>query len=145
MENISGFGTKVTLKASKTFPAGITLTQFADDADPLDGESVQITDKAMGLNGDLILWNKASPLNLSINVIPGSADDKNLQILVNANRVAKGKTSARDVIAIVGTYPDGTALNLMNGGVTDGHWMNSIASSGRFKSKTYKFTFENKA
>lgn len=76
MEDISGVGLRVTIVASNTFPSGITITQFADDADPFDVPSMQLADKAMGLNGDLITWSKASPLTPTINVIPGSEDDK---------------------------------------------------------------------
>jgi len=36
MNDISVFGIRVQLVASETFPAGISLTQFADDADPFD-------------------------------------------------------------------------------------------------------------
>ncbi|BFI50491.1 phage tail fiber protein [Yersinia pseudotuberculosis] len=32
--DISGFGTIVNIRASKTFPAGFNVTQFADDAEP---------------------------------------------------------------------------------------------------------------
>ena len=145
MQNIGGFGLSVTLIASVTFPSGITITQFADDADPFDSESIQIADKAMGLNGDLITWNKAVPLPISISVIPDSDDDKNLSALQDANRVGKGKISAQDIISLAAIYPDGTALNLINGRLVDGVTATSIQSSARMKTKTYKFVFETKA
>ena len=34
--DVSGFGLVVNLIASNTFPAGLVLTQFAADTDPLD-------------------------------------------------------------------------------------------------------------
>lgn len=143
MNDISAFGARVQLNASQTFPAGITLTQFADDADPFDIPSIQVRDKAMGINGDLIVWSKANPLPLTLNVVPGSEDDRNLAVLLEANRVGKGKQGARDIVSITVVYPDGRTTSFTQGAITDGMPANSAASSGRMKSKSYAFAFEN--
>src|SRR5512138_1873531 len=131
MNDISAFGLKVQLTASQTFPSGISLTQFADDADPFDAPSMQIRDKAMGINGDLIAWSKANPLPVTLNVIPNSEDDRNLAVLFEANRVGKGKQGARDVIGITVVYPDGRTASFTQGVITDGMAANSVASAGR--------------
>lgn len=144
MENISGFGLVVNVLASNTFPVGLLLTEFADDADPFDLPSLQIADKAMGLNGDLIIWSKPNPINVTLNVIAGSFTDANLAVLLEANRVGRGKTGARDIITMTAIYPSGNVLILNNGAITDGIPANSVASSARFKSKSYQFSFENK-
>ncbi len=144
MQNISGFGLGVNVVASNTFPAGFVVTQFADDADPFDIPSIAIADKAMGLNGDLIVWNKATPIGITLNVISGSDDDRNLAILAEANRVGRGKRGAQDVITMTAVYPDGTVLTLTPGAITDGMPGTSIASAGRKKTKAYAFTFENR-
>ena len=143
MQDISAFGIRVQVIASETFPAGISITQFADDADPFDAPSMQIRDKAMGVNGDLISWSKANPIPVTLNVVPGSDDDINLSVLFEANRVGKGKFGARDVISIVAIYPDGSVAAFSQGVITDGQPANSAQSSGRLKSKAYAFAFEN--
>ena len=143
MQDISAFGIRVQVIASQTFPAGISITQFADDADPFDAPSMQIRDKAMGVNGDLISWSKANPIPVTLNVVPNSEDDKNLSVLFEANRVGKGKQGARDVIAITAVYPDGRTASFTQGVITDGQPANSAQSSGRMKSKAYSFAFEN--
>lgn len=142
-QDISGFGASVRLIASTTFPVGVTITQWADDADPFDAPSVQIADKAMGVNGDMVSWSKANPMLVTLNVIPGSGDDTNLQALFNANRVAKGKRGARDAITLLVTYPDGKVISYNRGKITDGMPGNSISSAGRLKSKAYAFAFES--
>ena len=81
MENIGGFGFKAILTASETFPVGIQLTQFADDADPFDSPVIKIRDTAMGLNGDLLAWGKAVPIPITFNIIPHSDDDLNLSVI----------------------------------------------------------------
>ena len=143
MQDISVFGIRVQVVASQTFPSGINITQFADDADPFDAPSMQIRDKAMGVNGDLISWSKANPIGVTLNVVPNSEDDKNLGVLFEANRVGKGKQGARDVISITAVYPDGKTASFSQGVITDGQPANSAQSSGRMKSKAYAFAFEN--
>ena len=144
MDDISVFGARVQLRASETFPSGIDLTQFADDADPFDTPSMQIGDTAMGPNGDLITWSKANPVKLTLSLIADSEDDRNLAVLFEANRVGKGKQGARDVITLTVLYPSGRTVTLNPGKITDGPPMNSGTSAGRLKSKTYGFAFENK-
>ena len=141
--DISGFGLRLRVIASNTFPIGFDVTQFADDADPFDIPSLQIADKAMGLNGDAIYWSKANPILTNLNVIPGSDDDRNLSVLFEANRVGKGKNGTRDVITIVALYPNGDSATFLSGRITDGMPANGIASEGRQKSKNYAFAFEN--
>jgi hypothetical protein len=142
MQDISGFGLRLSLRASKTFPQGITLTQFADDADAFDAPSEQIAEVAMGLNGDMVAWSKANPCKVTINLIPGSEDDRNMQVLAAANRVSRGKRSARDVITLSAVLPDGRAVIYAQGKLTDAMQTESIASSGRKKSMPYGFAFE---
>jgi hypothetical protein len=145
MTDISAFGIRVRLVASVTFPAGIDLTQFADDADSLDVPQQQIADKAMGVNGDLITWAKANPLLVTLNMIPATDDDRNMSVLLEANRAARGKRPARDVITLTAVYPDGSTQTWSNGAITDGLPGKALASSGRIKTKPYMFAFENLA
>ena len=143
MEFISGNGLIVTLTASNTYPVGIVISAFADDADPFDIPALQIADSAMGLNGDLIGWTKPNPIKMTLAVIPTSAEDIALGILLQANRAGRGKLSAQDVITLTGVYPNGQIIQLTEGLITDGMPGNSVASSSRLKSKTYNFSFEN--
>lgn len=142
MQDVSGFGLRIQLVASATFPSGVTLSQFADDADPFDFPSINVAGSAMGLNGDLVTWSKANPLKVTVNVIPGSEDDDNLSALLNANRVGRGKRSSRDVVTLTGVYPNGRTVTLTPGIITDGTPGASVSNAGRLKSKTYQFEFE---
>lgn len=143
-QDISGFGLVVTLKASNTYPIGVIINQFADDADPFDIPDIQIAETSMGLNGDLVSFSKATPLEVSLSVIPDGASDLALSALVEANRVARGKTSAADQITLIGVYPGGAIKRFTNGRLVMGPVASSVSSAGRLKSKTYKFSFENK-
>lgn len=143
MENISAQGLRVTLRASKTFPIGINLSQFADDADAFDTPSIQIADKGLGLNGDLVVWGTNVAPTVTINVIPGSEDDRNLEILFEANRTGKGKIPARDVITLIVQYPSGDVKTFSKGIGTDYVPAPGAAAAGRLKTRPYAFAFES--
>lgn len=141
--NVSGFGLSMSIVASNTFPQGFTVTAFADDADPLDSANYAAGDTGTGLNGDLVVWSRASHQEIVISVIPTSEDDRNLEILLNANRVGKNKSGARDIINSVIAYPDGQRGTCSNGVIIDGTLLPSIASNGKTKSRQYRFRFES--
>ena len=141
---ISGVGTRVILFASNTFPNGIILSQFADNADPVDIPSVQVADKGATLNGELVTWKKAQPIPLTLNVMPNSEDDQNLSEILSANRVSVNKFLAYDVIQLNITYPSGQSVTYSNGVITDGPPGIGIASEGRLKTNEYKFAFEDR-
>jgi hypothetical protein len=143
MYDISTTGLALNIIASKTFPSGFIFTEFADDADPFDLPAVAIATAAMNVNGDLVVFSSPQPILPTINAIPGSEGDNNLQILFEANRAAKGKRVAGDVITIVATYPDGSTLTASNGKLTSGMPGKSVASAGRQKSKAYVFAFQD--
>lgn len=143
MNDISGFGLKARIVASETFPAGFDVTAFSDDTDPVDLPSMQIRDKAMGLNGDLVAWSKANPVPATLALIPNSEDDVNMAVLFEANRVGKGKQGARDVITLTLIYPDGRTWTGSEGVITDGPAGSGVASAGRLKTSAYQFVFEN--
>ena len=144
MQDVSATGVKVTVIAVPTFPQGFEISEFADDADPLDFPPAQIADYGMGVNGDLVTWTRPVPLEVTLNVIPNTDADKNLSILYDMNRAAKGKVSAQDLVTLVVSYPDGSRKILSNGKLVSGVPANSVASAGRIKTKEYRFVFENK-
>jgi len=144
MSDISSIGLKVRIVGSLTFPVGFEVTQFADDSDPFDLPDIQIADKAMGVNGDLVTWSTAVPIEVSIAVIPDSDDDRNLGILAELNRVGRGKLPVKDSITMIRSFPDERPLILTNGKIVSMPPASSSSSAGRKKSKVYKFVFENK-
>lgn len=141
--NVSGFGLSVTIVASVTFPQGFTITEFADDADPITNTEQDLTDSAMGLNGDHVMWSRPNLIEVVANVIARSADDVNLTVLAEANRTGKGKTSARDIITMTINYPDGMIASLTKGVIATAEMLPQVQNSGRLKGRPYRFRFEN--
>jgi hypothetical protein len=143
MINISGFSLSAICVASNTFPSGVSLSAFADDTDPMDSPDFTAADTAMGLNGDLVVWTRPGGIEMVFGIIPNSEDDINLEALLNANRVGKSKSGSQDIISIVLNYPNGKKVTGSNGVITQGPLMPSVASSGRLKSRVYRFRFES--
>lgn len=139
----SATGMKARIVAVPTFPAGFDINQWADDADPFDSEKVELAGSGIALNGDLVVWSKASKNVCFLRVLAGTEEAKNLDILLNVNRTAKGKTAVQDKITLVVTYADGTTKTGLNGAIISGPTMDSGSSEGRLKTREYEFHFEN--
>ena len=75
---------------------------------------------------------------------PKSDDDKNLNILLEANRKGKNKATANDTIEMVIVYNDDSIVSLSGGAILSGPIISSSTSENRLKSNQYGFTFENK-
>ncbi len=143
MNDVSATGLALVVQASKTFPSGIFITQFADDADPLDLPAVDIAQTGMDINGNLVSWSTPTPQTVTINVLAGSEEDQNLAILLEANTAKKGRRHAGDIITMVASYGDGSTTTARNGKITNGSRGNSAASAGRLKSKQYTVVFQD--
>ena len=119
--------------------------------DPFDLPAIQLADKAMGVNGDLIVWAKANPIIITLNVIPDSVSDLALAVLAEQNRTARGKRSARDNITLTRIFAVDSVgqvrapLVLTEGRLTDAPGGTGVASSGRKKTNAYTFAFERKS
>ena len=141
-KDISANGFKIVLNAIPTFPVMI-LSHFADDADPFDLPEIDIADGAMSMSGDGVYWSTPKLVEFEFNVIPGSNEDVALNILFLANTASKNKISSKDEVTVSAFYPDGTSV-LLTGcrcrGFAPG---TSATSSGRKKSKKYRFFSES--
>ena len=143
MDDISAIGVSVTCIADKSFPSGFSITEFATDADPFDLPAIDIATTEMNVNGQMVAFSAPHPIAITLNVIPGSDADENLAIIFEANRAAKNKRHAGDIITMTAVYPGGGSVTLSEGKMTNGHPSRSPASAGRMKSKTYVFNFQN--
>lgn len=143
-QDVSASGIKITVIAIPTYPFGITITSFSDDADPLDSPELNTAEFTMGLNGDLILNRHPTPIEVNLSVIPGTDEERALSNLLDANRVAKNKVSYQDHITLTVQYPDGLTKVLTNGAIVAGSVLTGVSSNGRLKTKAFKFVFESK-
>jgi hypothetical protein len=141
--DVSGVGSVANIIASQTFPVGFPLNQFAEDIDPFDFPSVQIGNAVMGANGDLQTWSSAIALPCKLSAIIGSEGDIALQTIAKNNLAGKGKANVNDNITIVIIYPDATTATFTGGKITEAMFGKSMAGTGRLKTRSYSFLFEN--
>ena len=141
--DVSAMGLKVLIKARPSFPVGIEVTHFADDGDSLNISDITTMESAVGVNGDLVVWRVATPCEISLNVIPGSDECKDLETLFNLNMTQKNRVSSKDIITMVITHPDGKQTVLSNGYIIGGKPAQDYSSNGRANSREFRFVFEN--
>ena len=103
--DVSVFGTVITISASNTLPLPTPIIAFSGSSDPFDVATNVIGDAEKGVNGDLITWSTANPLEVSINVISGSPPDLILKSIGEANFPRSGGRNARDVSTIAAIFP----------------------------------------
>jgi len=143
MPDVTGFGSILTIVASTTFPVGMPVMSFADDADPIDFPTLQIGEGVMGVNGDLITWKKANPIPMIVNLIPNTIDQEAMNILLLANRPSQGKKYVNDDITATVVFPNFKVVTLSTGKIVEGIPGASISSAGRVKTFSYRFLFKD--
>lgn len=141
--DVSATGFGLLIQASGTFPGGFQLTAFADDQDPFDLPVSTAAEAAMDVNGNLVSWSTPQPQTIIINVLPGSAEDYNLGVLLEANMAKRGRRPAGDIITMVATYGNGDVTTARNGKILSGPRGTSVGSNGRKGSKAYTFAFQD--
>lgn len=140
----TGFGVRVTIFATTTLPLGYSVTQGDKGSNFIDVPAIEIGGAEMGVNGDLVVYNTANRIDLTINVIADSQDDTMLSILGEANRPARGKRPTNDIITAVLTYPGGKVFTLIGGVILSFMPANGVADTGKLNTKEFKFAFENR-
>lgn len=141
MEHVGGFGTSVTILAMKTFPVGFTVEKFADDVSPIDFGETQIADHEFMVDGRIFSFETGAAISVKIGVIPGTDDDENLSILLNANKSVLRMGGIPDLCFMTINYPFQAPIVLNNGYLRVGKFGTSIAETGRGKGKVYEFVF----
>lgn len=141
MINVSGFGTSIVVLALQSFPMGFVLKAFADDVDPISAREVEPVGYEMLYDGDLFAYDKATPVEVAVSVIPGSDDDINLKILLQSKKGAAKILPLPDITSMVITYPDKGRVILSKGTILRGPLVDSITTMGRKKGNTYTFVF----
>ena len=141
--DVSALGIKATLVAVPSYPAGTTLSQFADDGDSLNVPDMTIMQSGMGVNGDLVVWRTAVPCELDVNLIPGTDECNAMENLFKLNMTQKNKISSKDVITLSVVHPNGKVDVLTNGYIIAGKPVQDYSANGRAKTRTFRMVFEN--
>jgi hypothetical protein len=141
MQNLSAFGTGITVVALSTFPVGFSLSEFADDSDPLVIDDVEPVGSENLVDGSIFFFDKAAPVKVVVSLIAGSQDDLNCKILLQARKGSSSIINIPDITSLVINYPSTGLVAFSEGSIVSGPLGDSIQQSGRFKGNKYTFMF----
>lgn len=139
--NVSGFGAQINIVSTVTFPYGFSVDQFPDDVDPIQINELTVKKYEMLIDGRMIHYGTANPVEMAVSVIAGSDNDINLGIILSAARVRRQILPIPDMIIMVVTYPDDIITTLTNGTIISGPPLRGIGVNGKIRTNTYRFAF----
>lgn len=134
----------VSFAGSTVEVAGITVTDFMDDANPVEFQDVEVSSVGVNCNGSMIRNAKPNVIMMSVTVIPGSANDTAFYNLWKLYRVQgkwekKWEEGLQASITIGGG--DNAKLSFSNGTMVSGPGGPSSNGEGKMTGRTYTFAF----
>lgn len=137
----------VSFAGSTITVAGRTISQFMDDANPVEFPDMEVTNIGMNFNGKMIRNAKAAACMMSLTVIPSSPDDVFLHGLLmkyhvqdGKNNAAQWETSLTASISVGGNRAKKT-WSFSGGTFVSGPGGPSASGDGKMQGRTYTFAF----
>lgn len=138
--DLSFAGSRITI-------GGATITEFVDDANPIEIQDTEVATIEWSCNGRMIRTVKPAAVLISVTVIPGSASDNSLrkiwkQSFNNGGEVALGAANKSLTCSI--TCGNGKVGSFSFGGGTCLSGAAAVTANGQGKmgGNTYTFAFE---
>ena len=137
INDLSFAGAKVSIN-------GCEITEFMDDANPVDVQDAETCNIEWSCNGKMIRTVKPSGVFISVTVIPGSNSDKNLkriwrERMCNGGTVSLG-TADSSLSCTISTHLGD--YNFADGTCIAGAGAVSANGQGKMGGNTYTFVFE---
>ena len=157
MKDISTVGASISIKCPALGSNGfILIDEFSDEGTPFDCPDVDLSENAKNLNGEMISSRKPSVYSVSVTVIPGTDQDRELAKLFHKSALYKGNvTPIADLIvsSLTINIPkiDGSGEDVVstrkytfsNGRAKTGPTGPSSSAEGRQAARTYNFEFQD--
>lgn len=136
MQDVSFAGSSVTV-------AGITVTDFMDDANPVEFQDVEVSTVGVNCNGSMIRNAKPNIVMMSLTVIPGSRSDIELYNLWKKYRVQGSWNSQweQPLTASVTIGSGRGSRSYSNGTMVNGPGGPASNAEGKLQGRTYSFAF----
>ena len=136
IKDVSFAGSTVTI-------AGITVTDFMDDSNPVEFQDVDVSSVGVNCNGSMIRNAKPNVIMMSVTVIPGSQSDERLYGLWKKYRV-QGNYNAQWEQGLTASVSIGSgrgSKSFSNGTMVSGPGGPSSNGEGKMQGRTYTFAF----
>lgn len=138
--NISANGLKVVVSGA----SNITIDDFADDANPVTIQPIELADHKFDVNGDIVHFSKCAAYVITVSVVPGSSYDIELMKLSLSSRFDGSSTyDGKDLKMTIEQRHLGTII-FSKGRMQTGNGGLSASSEGRYNGNTYTFMFGKK-
>lgn len=154
MKDISTVGAYVDIKF-KSGPS-IHITEFSDEGTPFECPDVDLSDNRKNLNGEMISSRMPTVYPVSVTVIPGTDQDKELVRKAHLAALYKGNvTKIKDLIVeqIIVFVPNidesaeasavGRTYTFKNGRMKTSPTGPSSSAEGRMSARTYAFEMQD--
>jgi hypothetical protein len=151
MIDISACGAEVEID---TGSGKIHITQFSDEGTPFECPDVDLSDNKKNLNGQMISSRTPSVYTVSLTVVPGSTEDRQLTKLAQMSSIAPGNVRPISQIVInsitlripeinESSEETGKAVfTWSNGRMKGAPTGPSTSSEGRMAARTFTFEME---
>ena len=138
----------VSFAGSKITVAGITISNFMDDANPVEFPDVDVSGYGVNCNGVMIRWAKPNAVIMSVTVIPGSDEDAKLYRLWAKYRVQDGSYSDQWSVPLTASISIGNQqmtgkrnYSFAGGTMLSGPGGPTAHGDGKMNGRTYTFAF----
>ena len=127
---------------------GARITEFMDDANPIDIQDTETCNIEWSCNGRMIRTVKPTAVMISVTVIPGSASDNALRTIWKKNMCNGGTVSLgqanQSLTCSISCGKGSTGRFLFTGGTcVSGAAAITSNGQGKMGGNTYTFAFEN--
>lgn len=154
MKDISTVGAWVEIK----FKAGgsIKITEFSDEGTPFECPDVDLSDNRKNLNGEMISSRMPTVYPVSVTVIPGTDQDKELVRRAHQAALYKGNVTKIDQLIVdqitvhvpnidgsAETSAVGRTYTFKNGRFKSSPTGPSSSAEGRMSARTYTFEMQD--
>jgi hypothetical protein len=133
----------VSFAGSSVTVAGITVTDFMDDANPVEFQDVEVSSVGVNCNGSMVRNAKPNVIMMSLTVIPGSQSDISLYNLWKRYRV-QGNYNSQWEAPLTASVTIGSgrgSRSFSNGTMVSGPGGPSSNGEGKMTGRTYTFAF----
>ena len=133
----------VSFAGSVVKVGNVTVTDFMDDANPVEFQDVEVSTVGVNCNGSMIRNAKPNVVMMSVTVIPGSQSDTDLYALWTKYRVQGTWNSQwEDPLTASVTIGSGRGSRAFsNGTMVSGPGGPSSNGEGKMSGRTYTFAF----
>lgn len=151
MIDISACGATVEVK----YGGGtINITQFSDEGTPFECPDIDLSDNKKNLNGQMISSRTPSVYTISLTVVPGSKEDRELTKLAEKSTIMPGNVRPISEIvidSIILRVPEinassettgSSVFTWLNGRMKSAPTGPSTSSEGRMSARTFTFEME---